>query len=46
MHFCGLTIEIVTPICLILAFGLAVDYSAHDGHKYVALAGSRERLRF
>jgi multidrug efflux pump subunit AcrB len=41
MHFWGLTIEMVTSIDIILAVGLAVDYSAHVGHMYVALSGSR-----
>jgi len=30
-HFLGLTIEIVTSICLILSVGLALDYAAHVG---------------
>ncbi len=44
MQFWGLTIEIVTSICLILAVGLAVDYSAHIGHMYIALSGARQGL--
>ena len=34
-YFMGLTIEIVTSILLILAVGLALDYSAHIGVQYV-----------
>ena len=42
MYFQGLTVEIVTSICLILSIGLAVDYSAHMGHMYATLKGKRK----
>ncbi|KAJ8305668.1 hypothetical protein KUTeg_016213 [Tegillarca granosa] len=42
MHFWGLTIDTVTCILLILAIGLAVDYSAHIGHCFMTLKGSRD----
>ncbi|KAJ8305846.1 hypothetical protein KUTeg_016391 [Tegillarca granosa] len=41
MHFWGLTIDTVTSIILILAIGLAVDYSAHIGHSFMTIRGSR-----
>lgn len=41
MHFWGLTIDTVTCIQLVLAIGLAVDYSAHIGHTYMTIAGTR-----
>ena len=34
-YFMGLTIEISTSIILILAVGLALDYSAHIGVTYI-----------
>ncbi|XP_070562444.1 patched domain-containing protein 3-like isoform X2 [Ptychodera flava] len=43
MHFWGLTIDTVTTINLILAVGLAVDYSAHIGHTFMTLKGTRDR---
>lgn len=42
MYFFGLTIEISTSIVIILCVGLAVDYSAHIGHKFTTLQGSRD----
>ena len=43
----GLTIELVTSICLILSPGLALDYAAHVGVVFVSLQlGSRhERMQ-
>ncbi|XP_069127848.1 patched domain-containing protein 3-like isoform X2 [Argopecten irradians] len=41
MHFWGLTIDTVTSIILILAIGLAVDYSAHIGHCFMTFTGDR-----
>ncbi|KAL5017448.1 hypothetical protein ScPMuIL_007037 [Solemya velum] len=38
----GLTIDTVTSVILILAIGLAVDYSAHIGHHFMTVAGSRD----
>jgi len=42
MHFWGLTIDTVTSIILILAIGLAVDYSAHIGHCFMTFTGNRD----
>merc|ERR1739838_361276 len=42
-YFMGLTIEIVTSIILILAVGLALDYSAHIGVTYVVTRGRNRR---
>ncbi|CAB3369749.1 Hypothetical predicted protein [Cloeon dipterum] len=39
----GLTVEITTSIVVTLCVGLAVDYSAHVGHKFATLKGSREQ---
>lgn len=41
MHFWGLTIDTVTCIILIVAIGLAVDYSAHIGHMFMTVTGTR-----
>ncbi|XP_062500022.1 patched domain-containing protein 3-like [Corticium candelabrum] len=35
MHFWNLTIDVVTTVVLILAIGLAVDYSAHIAHAFL-----------
>lgn len=42
MHFWGLTIDTLTSILLILSIGLAIDYSAHIGHKFMTLSGARK----
>ncbi|XP_059490880.1 patched domain-containing protein 3-like [Neocloeon triangulifer] len=39
----GLTVEITTSIVVTLCVGLAVDYSAHVGHKFATLKGGREQ---
>eukprot|EP00058_Branchiostoma_floridae_P007566 XP_002593054.1 hypothetical protein BRAFLDRAFT_74381 [Branchiostoma floridae] len=41
MHFWGLTIELSTMVILVLAVGLAVDYSAHVGHTFMLVQGTR-----
>lgn len=41
MYFWNLTIDTVTCIQLVLAIGLAVDYSAHIGHTYMTVTGTR-----
>ncbi|XP_041359344.1 protein patched homolog 1-like isoform X2 [Gigantopelta aegis] len=38
----GVTIDTASSILLILSVGLAVDYSAHVGHTFMTLQGSRE----
>lgn len=46
MHFWGLTMDSVTIIMLVIALGLAVDYSAHIGRAYMEMQGTPdERLR-
>jgi len=42
MHMWGLTIDSVTIINLVLAVGLAVDYSAHVAHAFVVAKGTRQ----
>ena len=43
----GLSIEAGTMVCLILAIGLAIDYSSHIGYKFMIYTGTREeRARF
>ncbi|XP_067927836.1 patched domain-containing protein 3-like [Watersipora subatra] len=42
MHFWGLTIDTLTSILLILSIGLAIDYSAHVGHTFRTIAGTRD----
>lgn len=46
MYFWNLTIDTVTCIQLVLAIGLAVDYSAHIGHSYMTVTGDRNGMRF
>ena len=45
MHFWGLTIDTLTSILLILSMGLAIDYSAHIGHTFMTIAGTRNGKR-
>ncbi|XP_071449211.1 patched domain-containing protein 3-like [Hetaerina americana] len=42
MYIFGLTIEISTSIVILLCVGLAVDYSAHIGHTFTRLSGTRD----
>ena len=42
IHFWGLTIDIVTTICVVLAVGLSVDYSSHIGHTFMIRSGTRK----
>nr|XP_039259714.1 patched domain-containing protein 3-like [Styela clava] len=42
MYFAGLAIEASTIITLLLSIGLAVDYAAHVGHKFLTTKGSRK----
>lgn len=41
MQFWGISIDTASSVLLILCFGLAVDYSAHVGHTFMTLAGTR-----
>jgi len=43
MYYWGLTIEAGTMVCLILAIGLAVDYSSHIGYKFMIYAGEKSQ---
>ena len=46
MHFWNLTFDSVTIIMLVIALGLAVDYSAHIGRAYMEMQGTPdERLQ-
>jgi len=45
MHFWGLTVDTVTSIILIIAIGLAVDYSAHIGHAFMVSNASGRPAR-
>lgn len=38
-----MTIEAGTMVCLILAIGLAVDYSSHIGYKFMIYAGEKSQ---
>ena len=38
---CGLRINGVTTVCLVMAVGVAVDYSAHIAHAFMANRGTR-----
>ena len=44
-YFMGLTIEIASSIILILAVGLALDYSAHIGVTYIVTRGQDRKQR-
>ncbi|CAG0884285.1 unnamed protein product [Cyprideis torosa] len=41
MYFWGLPIEILTSIQILVACGLAVDYSVHIGHSFISENGDR-----
>ncbi|GFR92001.1 patched domain-containing protein [Elysia marginata] len=46
MYYWGLTIDMVTSVILITSVGLSVDYSAHIGHAFMTVSGTRqERIR-
>lgn len=40
-HFWDQTIDTVLAIQLIVAIGLAVDYSAHIGHFFMTVTGTK-----
>lgn len=42
MWYAGLTFNTVTAINMVLAVGIAVDYSAHIAHSFLVLDGSRK----
>ncbi|XP_064106507.1 NPC1-like intracellular cholesterol transporter 1 [Macrobrachium nipponense] len=42
MHICGLTIDTVSCIALVLAIGICVDYSAHVAHAFLNVTGSKK----
>eukprot|EP00752_Nemacystus_decipiens_P002680 g2506.t1 len=42
MYFWGLAIDTVAVVMLILAVGLAVDYSAHIAHSFMIKTGTRD----
>ena len=41
IYWWSLTIDTVTSIIMILAIGLAVDYSAHIGHNFMTHDGDK-----
>ena len=41
MYYWGLTVEIASSILVILSAGLAIDYSAHIGHTFTTVRGSK-----
>ena len=41
MYFWGVTIDTASSILLTLCVGLAVDYSAHIGHTFMTVSGSK-----
>ncbi|CAG0890355.1 unnamed protein product [Cyprideis torosa] len=43
MYNWGVTIDTVSCICMVLAIGLSVDYSAHVGHTFMTVSGTRDR---
>lgn len=43
MHYVDLQFNIVTSINIILAVGVAVDYSSHVAHAYLDEAGTRQQ---
>lgn len=42
MWFVGLSFNTVTAINMVLAVGIAVDYSAHIAHSFLVMNGSRK----
>ena len=37
LAFWGVTLNVITVINIVMALGLAVDYSAHIGHSYLSI---------
>jgi hypothetical protein len=46
MYFWGVTIDTASSILLTLCVGLAVDYSAHIGHTFMTVSGSKNGTIF
>ena len=42
LYFWGVTIDTASSILLTLSVGLAVDYSAHVGHTFMTVAGTKQ----
>jgi len=42
LYFWDVTIDTASSILLTLSVGLAVDYSAHIGHMFMTVSGTRE----
>lgn len=42
MWYADLTFNMVTSICIVLAVGIAVDYSVHIAHSFLCQEGSRK----
>jgi predicted RND superfamily exporter protein len=45
MYYWGLTVEISSSIIVIQATGLAIDYSAHIGHTFTTIRGSKSSTK-
>lgn len=45
MQMWGLTIDIMSCICLTLGIGLCVDYAAHIGHTFITVQGESRHER-
>jgi hypothetical protein len=46
LYFWDVTVDTASSILLTLSVGLAVDYSAHIGHTYMTVLGSRDGIYF
>lgn len=42
MWYAGLTFNMVTSICIVLAVGIAVDYSVHIAHSFLSQQGTKK----
>ena len=42
LAFWGVTLNVFTMINIVMALGLAVDYSAHIGHAYLTIKAPEE----
>ena len=45
LQFWGVSIDTASSVLLILCFGLAVDYSAHVGHAFMTVPGTKNGIR-
>lgn len=40
LHFAGVTLDVISVVCILITIGFAVDYTAHVCHRYEHSSGA------